>query len=47
MQFELWDPPQINRETEILVPPHKRADFADIVANLNFKTKLIIENFQT
>jgi hypothetical protein len=46
-QYELWDTPNLNRDTEILVPPHMRSDFADISSKLNLKTKLIIDNLQT
>lgn len=36
----------MNADAEILVPPHKFADFEELTENLGMKAKLIIRNFQ-
>lgn len=45
--YIFWDlPAQTNMELELVVPPHKFADFEELVAKLNMKNRLMINNFQ-
>ncbi|XP_065072624.1 zinc carboxypeptidase-like [Ochlerotatus camptorhynchus] len=45
--YIFWDlPAQTNMELELVVPPHKYADFEELVTKLNMKTRLMIKNFQ-
>ena len=46
-QYDFFEPAILNGEAEILVPPHKFADFEEIAQNLNLKTKMTISNYQS
>jgi carboxypeptidase A len=45
--YDFFEPAILNGEAEILVPPHMYAHFDEISQNLNMKTKLTINNYQS
>lgn len=45
--YIFWDMPvQTNMALEMVVPPHKYADFEELTNRLNMKTRLMTSNFQ-
>ncbi|KAG5672023.1 hypothetical protein PVAND_002185 [Polypedilum vanderplanki] len=44
--YDFWKSPKINGKADIVVPPHKFADFEVVASNLNMQAEIIIENLQ-
>lgn len=44
--FEFWKLADVGRETDLMVPPHKFADFEELVAALKISSYLKIRNVQ-
>jgi hypothetical protein len=46
-QYDFFqDVSYVGTSVEVMVPPHKFADFSDITRNLKFEHKLIVKNLQ-
>lgn len=45
--YEFWSSPTAIKDVDIMVPPHKFAEFDDLVSYLNIDFTLKIENVQT
>lgn len=44
--YDFWTSPSIGRESDVMVPPHKMADFQDLAKSLNLNYTLKIHNLQ-
>lgn len=44
--YDFWKSPILGRNAEIMVPPHKLADFHHLVQSINISCHLKIENVQ-
>lgn len=44
--FEFWKLADVGREADLMVPPHKYADFEELVESLNISYYLKIRNVQ-
>lgn len=45
-KYEFWSPPTSKTDVDIMVPPHKFAEFSDLVDYLDIEFSLKIENVQ-
>lgn len=44
--YDFWSSPDIGREVDILVPPHKFGEFEDMLTKFNIKYNIKNENIQ-
>lgn len=44
--LDFWTSPVLNKDVDIMVPPHKRPEFEEIVNMLNISSAVKIENVQ-
>lgn len=45
-KYEFWTSPTAETDADIMVPPHKYAEFADLVKYLDIESTIKIENIQ-
>lgn len=45
-RYEFWSLPKLHGLASIMVAPHQRADFADLVEGLQIESELTVENVQ-
>lgn len=45
--YDFWSGPRVGRESAVMVPPHKLADFDELAILSNTTYQLKIENVQT
>ncbi|XP_011698098.1 PREDICTED: zinc carboxypeptidase A 1-like, partial [Wasmannia auropunctata] len=44
--FSFWQPPSVNKQTELMVAPHKLPEFYEIMAQIQAPYEVYIENVQ-
>lgn len=44
--YDFWSSPDMGREVDILVPPHKRGEFENVLTTFNIKFTIKNENIQ-
>src|SRR5687768_7295028 len=44
--YDFWSEPSLVRETDVMVPPHKFADFEDFLARFGIEFQIKVENVQ-
>lgn len=44
--YDFWSGPSMVRDVDVMVPPHKLADFEDFMTRFNIQYKIKVENIQ-